>query len=111
VFNGVPGNRPELERYGLSQGIISYKRRWFVVLEDAPAVLPTLLAQRRPIRDTTADSTTRRDAFAPARGRSLAAPAKAPCPLAARPDGRSHRPGDPIQCAFAPRLARVIIAH
>jgi hypothetical protein len=53
VLNGVPANRAELERYGLSEEIIRYKRRWFVVLEDAPAVLPRLLAQRRPIRDST----------------------------------------------------------
>ena len=56
MHNGAPANRAELERYGLSEEIISYKRRWFVVLEDAPAVLPTLLAQRRPTRDTIADS-------------------------------------------------------
>jgi hypothetical protein len=54
VLNGVPANRAELERYGLSEEIISYKRRWFVVLDDAPAVLPDLLAQRRPIRGGTA---------------------------------------------------------
>ena len=54
VLNGVPANRAELERYGLSEEIISYKRRWFIVLDDAPTVLPRLLAQRRPVRDTAA---------------------------------------------------------
>ncbi len=49
----MPANRAELERYGLSEEIISYKRRWFVVSQDAPVVLPSLLAQRRPIRDMT----------------------------------------------------------
>ncbi len=53
VLNGVPANRAELERYGLLEEIISYKRRWFVVLEDAPVVLPVLLAQRKPVRDLT----------------------------------------------------------
>jgi len=53
VLNGVPANRAELGRYGLSGEIVSYKRRWFAVLEEAPAVLPSLLAQRRPVRDST----------------------------------------------------------
>lgn len=55
VLNGVPANRAELEGYGLSEEIISYKRRWFVVLDEAPAVLARLIAQRRPVRDTTAE--------------------------------------------------------
>jgi hypothetical protein len=54
VLNGVPANRAELERYGLSEEIISYKRRWFVVLEETPAALSRLLTFRRPIRDITA---------------------------------------------------------
>ena len=54
VLNGVPANREELRRYGLCEEIIGYKRRWFVVVEDALEVLPGLLAKRKPIRDTTA---------------------------------------------------------
>lgn len=53
VLNGVPANRAEPQRYGLSEEIISYKRRWFVVLEEALAVLAALLVQRRPIRNVT----------------------------------------------------------
>jgi len=53
VLNGVPANRTELERYGLSEEIVRFKRRWFVVVEDALDVLPRLLAKRRAIRDTT----------------------------------------------------------
>lgn len=53
MLNGVPANRTELENYGLSEETISYKRRWFVVLDEAPAVLPRLLTQRRPVRDST----------------------------------------------------------
>jgi hypothetical protein len=53
VLNGVPANRAELERYGLSEEIISYKRRWFTVLVEAPAVLAPLLAQRRAVREVT----------------------------------------------------------
>lgn len=45
VLNGVPTNRAELERYGLSEEVISYKRRWFVRFEDAPAVLSTLFGK------------------------------------------------------------------
>lgn len=54
VLNGVPANRAELKGYGLSEEIISYKRRWFVVADDAPTVLPNLLAYRRAVRDVTA---------------------------------------------------------
>jgi len=43
-----------LSRFGLSEEIISYKRRWFVVLEDAPTALPALLAHRRAVRDVGA---------------------------------------------------------
>jgi len=56
VLNGVPANRAELEGYGLSEEIISYKRRWFAVVGDAPAVLSRLLAHRRPVRDVTSHS-------------------------------------------------------
>jgi len=55
ILNGVPANRAELEGYGLSEEIISYKRRWFVVRADAAPVVSDLLAQRRPIRDRTAN--------------------------------------------------------
>ena len=57
VLNAVPANRAELVRYGLSEEIISYKRRWFAVLDEATTVLPRLLAQRRPVRNTTATDT------------------------------------------------------
>ncbi|MCC7316591.1 MAG: strawberry notch family protein [Planctomycetes bacterium] len=53
VLNGVPGNREELRRYGLSEEIIGYRRRWFALTEEAAAVLVRLLAQRRAIRDVT----------------------------------------------------------
>ena len=54
VLNGVPGNREELRRYGLSEEIINYKRRWFVLSDEAATTLPILLTQRKPIRDLTA---------------------------------------------------------
>ena len=54
VLNGVPGNREEIRRYGLSEEIINYKRRWFVLSDEAATILPNLLAQRKPIRDLTA---------------------------------------------------------
>lgn len=58
LLNGVPANRAELEDYGLSEEIVRFKRRWFVVWEECEKVLPELLARRRPIRDTTqADAT------------------------------------------------------
>jgi hypothetical protein len=53
MLNGVPANRAELKRYGLTEEIISYKRRWFTELEDAVGVLASLFARRRPIRDIT----------------------------------------------------------
>jgi len=59
VLNGVPANRDELLRYGLSEEILYFKRRWFALLDEAPAVLPRLLAHRKPIRDaTSAESCT-----------------------------------------------------
>ena len=54
VLNGVPANREELSGYGLSEEIIHYKRRWFVLTDDVDGVLPGLLARRKPVRDTTA---------------------------------------------------------
>ncbi|MBX9787486.1 MAG: strawberry notch family protein [Pirellulales bacterium] len=53
ILNGVPANREELLRYGLSEEIIHYKRRWFVIQDGAHEVLPRLLAQRKPIKDLT----------------------------------------------------------
>ncbi|MBI3833389.1 MAG: strawberry notch family protein [Planctomycetes bacterium] len=53
ILNGVPANREELRGCGICEEIISHKRRWFVVLEDATAVLPLLLAHRKPVRDLT----------------------------------------------------------
>jgi hypothetical protein len=52
----VPANRRELEGYGLSEEIIHYKRRWFVIKDDALEMLTALLPKRRPIRDLTAES-------------------------------------------------------
>ena len=54
VLNGIPANREELRRYGLAEEIIHHKRRWFAVLEDAPAVIAELLVHRRAVRDITA---------------------------------------------------------
>ena len=56
--NGVAANREELLRYGLSEEIIHYKRRWFVVKDDALEMLVQLLPQRKPVKDlTVADET------------------------------------------------------
>ena len=55
VLNGVPANRAELDGYGLSEEIISYKRRWFVVADGASPVLARLVRHRRPIREVTVD--------------------------------------------------------
>ena len=54
VLNGVPANRDELLGYGLSEEIIHYKRRWFVVKDDALDMLVRLLPKRKPIEDVTA---------------------------------------------------------
>ncbi len=62
ILNGVPANRDELRRYGLSEEIIGYKRRWFVIQENTAMILPRLLAQRRAIRDV---SESDEHAFAP----------------------------------------------
>jgi hypothetical protein len=51
VLNGVAANRDELLGYGFSEEIFHYKRRWFVVREDADDALSRLLAQRKPIKD------------------------------------------------------------
>ncbi len=53
VLNGVSANRDELLRYGLSEEILYFKRRWFALLDEALAVLPRLLAYRKPVRDAT----------------------------------------------------------
>jgi hypothetical protein len=39
-----------LLRHGLSEEIINYKRRWFVVLDEAATIMPHLLVQRRAMR-------------------------------------------------------------
>ncbi|MFO0838358.1 MAG: strawberry notch family protein [Phycisphaerae bacterium] len=54
VLNGVAANRAELEHYGLSEEIVQFKRRWFVVAEDAESVLARLIERRQPIRNMTA---------------------------------------------------------
>ncbi len=53
VLNGVPANRDELLGYGLSEEIIHYKRRWFVVEWHAENILRGLFHQRRPVKDLT----------------------------------------------------------
>jgi len=53
VLNGVPANREELLRYGLSEEIIHFKRRWFVLLDEAEVMLVKLLANRKAVRDVT----------------------------------------------------------
>jgi hypothetical protein len=53
VLNGVAANRDELLGYGLSEEILYYKRRWFVVHQYAEDVLSRLLTQRKPIKDLT----------------------------------------------------------
>lgn len=53
VLNGVPANRDELLGYGFSEEVIYYKRRWFVVRDDAEDVLALLLTQRKPVKDLT----------------------------------------------------------
>ena len=53
VLNGVPANREELLGYGLSEEIIHFKRRWFVVNADALDMLSRLLRHRRPVKDLT----------------------------------------------------------
>lgn len=58
VLNGVPANREELRRYGFAEEILHFKRRWFVVSEDAPRVLPDLFVHRRPVKDVTAAQET-----------------------------------------------------
>lgn len=58
VLNGVAANRSELEHYGLSEEIVQFRRRWFVVVEDAEFALAKLFERRRPIRDTTAVANT-----------------------------------------------------
>jgi hypothetical protein len=55
VLNGVPANRDELLTYRLSEEMIHYKRRWFVVKDDAIDMLVRLLPQRKPIKDLTID--------------------------------------------------------
>jgi predicted RNA methylase len=52
-LNGVPANRKELESYGLKEEIIQFKRRWFVVKDDASEMLTSLLAHRKAIKDLT----------------------------------------------------------
>jgi hypothetical protein len=53
VLNGIAANRDELLGYGLSEEILHYKRRWFVVHQYAEDVLGHLLVQRKPIKDLT----------------------------------------------------------
>lgn len=50
VLNGVPANREELLGYGLTEEIIHYKRRWFVVTNNASEVFARLFGNRKPIK-------------------------------------------------------------
>jgi hypothetical protein len=59
VLNGIPANRDEPLRHGLSEEIIHYKRRWFVVKDDALDMLIRLLTQRKPIKDLAVESDMR----------------------------------------------------
>jgi protein-L-isoaspartate O-methyltransferase len=54
VLNGTVANRAELVGYGLTEEIVQFKRRWFAVADDAPAILVRLLTRRRPVRDVSA---------------------------------------------------------
>lgn len=56
ILNGIPANREELIRYGFSEEILQFKRRWFVLLDKAQGVLPRLLTHRRPVRDAATSS-------------------------------------------------------
>ena len=53
ILNGVAANRDELLGYGLSEEVVYYRRRWFVVHEYADDVLGRLLAQRKAVKDLT----------------------------------------------------------
>lgn len=61
VLNGVAANRNELEGYGLSEEIVQFKRRWFVVVEDAERGLTILLKRHQPIRDVSVREPTGAD--------------------------------------------------
>jgi hypothetical protein len=65
LLNGVAANRDELLGYGFAEEIIHYKRRWFVVQENADDVLSSLLAQRKPIKDLTNCDETRSESTEP----------------------------------------------
>lgn len=58
ALNGVPANRDELLRYGLSEEIVYFKRRWFVLFDEAAGVLPVILAHRKPVRDLSSEDTS-----------------------------------------------------
>ncbi len=58
VLNGVPANRDEILGYGLSEEIIHYKRRWFVVKDDARQMLGRILLRRKPVKDLTVVETS-----------------------------------------------------
>jgi hypothetical protein len=55
VLNGVTANRDELLAYGLAEEIVHYKRRWFVVKEDARELLARMLPKRKAVKDLTFD--------------------------------------------------------
>jgi hypothetical protein len=51
VLNGVPANRKELLRYGFSEEILAFKRRWFVLPDNAMEILTALFRHRKPVKD------------------------------------------------------------
>jgi hypothetical protein len=53
VLNGVPANRDELLGYGFLEEIVHFKRRWFVLEDDASAILSHLLSRKKAVRDMT----------------------------------------------------------
>lgn len=55
-LNGTPASRDELRRFGFQEEIVRHKRRWFVVMDHAMAVLSRLLENRRAVRDITNDN-------------------------------------------------------
>jgi len=65
VLNGVAANRDELLGYGFSEEIVYYKRRWFVLHEDAEDPLSRLLTQRKPIKDLTRGDETESESVVP----------------------------------------------
>lgn len=56
ALNGIPANRDELLRYGFSEEIFHYKRRWFVLPDQATDALSALCLRRKPVRNVNSIS-------------------------------------------------------